>query len=186
MSKRKSKKEKILVMTSLEATRAAMPKFYPACRCGKHKSKKDYDRKDKSWKNEEGYQLEQLFLGFFLIIISIIMFALCIVAANIVIRIWINFVSPWLDDKIGPLQMKTTMNMVMNKFNEVYTFLYNNEDKIPNYKNMVALGDRMIGTHDKFVTDFIKYRGDFLTSDREVAAFACAVLGIDMGEFLND
>lgn len=82
--------------------------------------------------------------------------------------------------------MKITMNMVMNKFNEVYTFLYNNEDKIPNYKDMVALGDRMIGTHDKFVTDFIKYRGDFLTSDREVAAFAYAVLGIDMGEFLND
>ena len=55
MSKRKSKKEKILVMTSLETTRAAMPKFDPACRCGKHKSKKDYDRKDKSWKNEEWY-----------------------------------------------------------------------------------------------------------------------------------
>lgn len=31
------------------------------------------------------------------------MFALCIVAANIVIRIWINLVSPWLDEKIGPL-----------------------------------------------------------------------------------
>lgn len=55
MSKRKQKVEKIVVMTSLEATRAAMPKFYPACRCGKHKSKKDYDRKDKSWKNEEWY-----------------------------------------------------------------------------------------------------------------------------------
>lgn len=55
MSKRKNKIEKIVVMTSLEATRMAMPKYYPACRCGKHKSKKDYDRNDKSWKNEEWY-----------------------------------------------------------------------------------------------------------------------------------
>ena len=55
MSKRKKKVDRIVIMTSLEATSAAMPKFYPACRCGKHKSKKDYDRKDKSWKDEEWY-----------------------------------------------------------------------------------------------------------------------------------
>lgn len=53
MSKKKNKKERIVVMTSLEATRVMMPKYYPACRCGKHKSKKDYDRNDKSWKDEE-------------------------------------------------------------------------------------------------------------------------------------
>lgn len=53
MSKKNKEIEKIVVMTSLEATRAVMPKFYPACRCGKHKSKKDYDRNDKSWQNEE-------------------------------------------------------------------------------------------------------------------------------------
>lgn len=55
MSRKKNKTEKIVVMTSLEAARAAMPKYYPACRCGKHKSKKDYDRNDKSWQKEEWY-----------------------------------------------------------------------------------------------------------------------------------
>ena len=53
MAKKKQKNFKsnhIVVLTSEEATRMAMPKFYPACRCGKHKSIKDYNRKDKSWK----------------------------------------------------------------------------------------------------------------------------------------
>lgn len=53
MTRKRKRTETIHVMSSLEATRAAMPKYYPACRCGKHRSKRDYNRKDKSWKNEE-------------------------------------------------------------------------------------------------------------------------------------
>lgn len=53
MARRKKRTETIRVMSSLEATRAQMPKYYPACRCGKHRSKRDYNRKDKSWRNEE-------------------------------------------------------------------------------------------------------------------------------------
>lgn len=49
----KNKKEIIHVFSSIDATRLKMPKYYPACRCGKHKSKKDYNRKDKSWQKEE-------------------------------------------------------------------------------------------------------------------------------------
>lgn len=82
--------------------------------------------------------------------------------------------------------MNATMEMVLEKFNEVYSFIYDNEDNIPNYHQMVALGDKMIRTNDKFVVDFIQYRGDILSSDREVAAFAYAALGIYLGEFLND
>lgn len=53
MARKKKRTETIHVMSSLQATRAQMPKYYPACRCGKHRSKRDYNRKDKSWRNEE-------------------------------------------------------------------------------------------------------------------------------------
>ena len=53
MSRKRRPIERIVVMSSIDATRARMPRYYPASRCGKWKSKRDYDRKDKSWKNEE-------------------------------------------------------------------------------------------------------------------------------------
>lgn len=53
MSRKRRPIERIVVMSSIDATRAKMPRYYPASRCGKWKSKRDYDRKDKSWKNEE-------------------------------------------------------------------------------------------------------------------------------------
>ena len=104
MSKRKKKMDRIVVMTSLEATRAAMPKFYPACRCGKHKSKKDYDRKDKSWKDEEWYQLSELFAWFIVVIVLCGIIAFTSFIIDIAMRIWANHISPWLDEKIGPLR----------------------------------------------------------------------------------
>lgn len=45
-------KETIHVLSAIEATRMRKPYIIAACRCGKHKSKKDYSRKDKSWKRE--------------------------------------------------------------------------------------------------------------------------------------
>ena len=53
MSRKRKRTETIHVLSSLEATRAQMPKYYPACRCGKHRSKRDYNRKDKSWRDKE-------------------------------------------------------------------------------------------------------------------------------------
>lgn len=53
MSRKRKRTETIHVMSSLDVTRAKMPKYYPASRCGKHRSKRDYNRKDKSWRNEE-------------------------------------------------------------------------------------------------------------------------------------
>lgn len=56
MSKRKIKSERIVVMTALEATRAAMPYFNGYSNgCGPHKNKKKYNRKDKSWRKELYY-----------------------------------------------------------------------------------------------------------------------------------
>lgn len=54
MSKKKNQKGTIKIMSAEEAWQVQKPR-YNAWQCGhgKHKSKLDYDRKDKSWKNEE-------------------------------------------------------------------------------------------------------------------------------------
>lgn len=50
----KKKSEEIVVMTSEEAWQVKKPRYNGwQCGHGLHKSKKDYDRKDKSWKDEE-------------------------------------------------------------------------------------------------------------------------------------
>lgn len=50
----KKKSEKIVVMTSEEAWQTKKPRYNGwQCGHGKHKNKKTYDRKDKSWKDEE-------------------------------------------------------------------------------------------------------------------------------------
>lgn len=41
-----SKIETIHIMSGLEHTRMIRPKYYPASRCGPHKNKKKYNRKD--------------------------------------------------------------------------------------------------------------------------------------------
>ena len=46
MKKRKGKyRDGVFHMSAEENTLWQMPKFYPASRCGAHKSEKDYDRK---------------------------------------------------------------------------------------------------------------------------------------------
>ena len=55
MSKKKNKRQKTIhIMSAEEAWQVKKPR-YNAWQCGhgKHKSKKDYDRNDKSWKDEE-------------------------------------------------------------------------------------------------------------------------------------
>lgn len=55
MSKKKNKKRgTIHVMSVEEAWQVKKPRYNAQqCGYGKHKSKKDYDRKDKSWEDEE-------------------------------------------------------------------------------------------------------------------------------------
>ena len=54
MSKKRRKQKTVHVLSAEEAWQVKKPR-YNAWQCGhgKHKSKKDYDRNDKSWKDEE-------------------------------------------------------------------------------------------------------------------------------------
>lgn len=63
----------------------------------------------------------------------------------------------------------------LKKFNEEYAFLYEQHDNVAGFQEAVEFGDDFIPKHKEFVSEFCNYRGDFLLSDREVAAFMFAL-----------
>ena len=63
----------------------------------------------------------------------------------------------------------------LEKFNKEYKFLYDNHDNVAGYHEALHEGDKFIEQHTEFVGEFVKYRGDFISSDREVAAFMFAL-----------
>jgi hypothetical protein len=46
---------------------------------------------------------------------------------------------------------------------------------VAGYKEAVQAFDEFLPYHHGFVDEFVKYRGDFLSSDREAAAFMFAM-----------
>ena len=63
----------------------------------------------------------------------------------------------------------------LQKFNQEYSFLYEHKDNVAGYREAVEYGDHFISKNKDFVAEFVKYRGDFISSDREVAAFMFAM-----------
>lgn len=61
------------------------------------------------------------------------------------------------------------------QFNKEYKFLYDNHDMVAGYDEALEEGDKFIAEHGDFVGEFVKYRRDFISSDREVAAFMFAL-----------
>lgn len=61
------------------------------------------------------------------------------------------------------------------KFSEEYSFLYDHRDAVAGFREAMEFGDMMIREHPEFVREFNRYRGDILSSDREVAAFGFAL-----------
>lgn len=75
------------------------------------------------------------------------------------------------------------METLLNKFNQEYQFLYDNKDNVCGYREAVEAFDYDMQTSEEFkklVQDFVKYRNDMISSDREAGAFefACESLGI--------
>ena len=71
------------------------------------------------------------------------------------------------------------MNIDIKKFTEQfrkeYKFLYDNDDNVAGYYEALEEGDKFFQEHKEFVGEFVKYRGDFISSDREVVAFVFAL-----------
>ena len=63
----------------------------------------------------------------------------------------------------------------LNEFNKEYDFLYEHCDRVAGYDEALQAGDDFLEKHGDFVGKFAKYRGDLITSDREVVAFMFAL-----------
>lgn len=63
----------------------------------------------------------------------------------------------------------------LEKFNAEYEFLYENNDNVAGYREAVNAFDEFAKDHQQFVGEFVNYREDFISSDREAAAFMFAL-----------
>lgn len=69
------------------------------------------------------------------------------------------------------------MEKFADKFDAAYEFFYKNECSLPMMEDMCNLHTQLMsynGDYKRKALKFIEWRGDFLTSDRECAAFFAA------------
>lgn len=71
--------------------------------------------------------------------------------------------------------MKINIQKFLEQFNKEYSFLYENDDNVAGYEEAVDAFDEFLESQKKFVSEFVKFRGDFISSDREAAAFMFAL-----------
>lgn len=84
--------------------------------------------------------------------------------------------SPASSTKYIPLEL------FAEKFKEEYNFLYETEDEgksVAGYYDAIKAGETFVHQHHEFVAEFIRYRRDFISSDREIAAFMFALSCFD-------
>lgn len=73
--------------------------------------------------------------------------------------------------------MKKEINIkeFLEKFNDEYTFLYSSNGSVCGEKEAPRAFDDFSKQHGDFVREFVIFRGDFISSDREAAAFMFAL-----------
>ena len=64
----------------------------------------------------------------------------------------------------------------LRKFSDVYEFLYDHHDEVLGFVGAMEFGDWFIKNFPDFTRKFTDYRGDILTSDREVAAYGFVLI----------
>ena len=81
------------------------------------------------------------------------------------------------------------------QFKKEYQFLYHH-DNVPGYDEALEQFDAFAAENPDFVREFVNFRGDYISSDREAAAFAFALEAVEveqkpeyqaekMGEYLT-
>lgn len=63
----------------------------------------------------------------------------------------------------------------LKHFKTEYSFCYDNRDRVAGFAEAVAAFDEFAEKHADFVREFVRFRGDAITSDREAAAFMFAL-----------
>lgn len=71
--------------------------------------------------------------------------------------------------------MNINIHKFTEQFNKEYKFLYDHNDMVAGYEEALEEGDKFIAEHGDFVGEFVKHRGDFISSDREVVSFMFAL-----------
>ena len=71
--------------------------------------------------------------------------------------------------------MNINIKTFEKQFQDEYNFLYENDNNVAGYREAVAAFDEFLKENKNFVCEFVQYRGDFISSDREAAAFMFAL-----------
>lgn len=73
--------------------------------------------------------------------------------------------------------MTVNIHKFAEKFGKEYEFLYEHGDRVAGYREAVEAFDEAIRSEQfqRFVGEFNAYRQDFISSDREAAAFMFAL-----------
>ena len=76
---------------------------------------------------------------------------------------------------------KKTFNIheFLERFEKEYDFIYDHDDNVAGVREATDAFDEFLKTQKDFVGEFVRFRGDFISSDREAAAFMFAL--DDMG-----
>lgn len=70
--------------------------------------------------------------------------------------------------------MNINIDDFLLQFNKEYNFLYENNNVV-GYEEAVTAFDEFVKIHKDFVCEFVTYRNDIISSDREAAAFMFAL-----------
>ena len=75
--------------------------------------------------------------------------------------------------------VKINIHEFTKKFNEEYNFCYEHYDRVAGFRDAVKAFDdyidRDVGGFKNFVREFVEFRHDIISSDREAAAFMFAL-----------
>jgi len=66
------------------------------------------------------------------------------------------------------------------RFAAQYNRLYDAMNNVEGYATALEIGDKYINDNAELVSQFVKVRGDYLSSDREIAAFAFALVDVGL------
>ena len=78
------------------------------------------------------------------------------------------------------VKMNVQIETFLNTFNKIYSELYDTCDNVAGFNEAVSFFDEFTKQQPEFVQEFVKFRGDFITSDREAASFAFALSDYDL------
>lgn len=74
------------------------------------------------------------------------------------------------------MEFNINIQEFLKEFEKQYDFLYDNANTyVVGYDEALAAGKEFIANQIEFVKEFNRYRGDILSSDREIVAFMFAL-----------